>query len=64
MTASIPSPLADVLARIVAPGTPALADALQHLLDHKTKPVGSLGRLEPLARQIGEIGRASCRERV
>lgn len=54
-TASIPSPLADVLARIVAPGTPALADALQHLLDHKTKPVGSLGRLEPLARQIGGI---------
>jgi len=31
----------------------ALAARLQHLLDHKTKPLGSLGRIEGLARQIG-----------
>jgi len=33
----------------------ALAARLQHLLDHKTKPLGSLGRIEVLARQIGLI---------
>ncbi|HZY18079.1 MAG TPA: nicotinate-nucleotide--dimethylbenzimidazole phosphoribosyltransferase [Ramlibacter sp.] len=34
---------------------PVLAARLQHLLDHKTKPLGSLGRLEPLAVQIGLV---------
>ncbi|QIM52301.1 nicotinate-nucleotide--dimethylbenzimidazole phosphoribosyltransferase [Hydrogenophaga crocea] len=33
----------------------ALARALQHALDHKTKPLGSLGRLERLALRIGAI---------
>ncbi|HYF17506.1 MAG TPA: nicotinate-nucleotide--dimethylbenzimidazole phosphoribosyltransferase [Ramlibacter sp.] len=34
---------------------PALAARLRHLLDHKTKPVGSLGRIEALALQIGLV---------
>ena len=33
----------------------ALSLALQHTLDNKTKPLGSLGVLETLARQLGEI---------
>ena len=34
---------------------PALAARLQAALDAKTKPLGSLGRLEALAVQIGQI---------
>ncbi|WP_066270188.1 nicotinate-nucleotide--dimethylbenzimidazole phosphoribosyltransferase [Hydrogenophaga palleronii] len=34
---------------------PELAQALQRALDNKTKPVGSLGRLEALAQRIGLI---------
>jgi nicotinate-nucleotide--dimethylbenzimidazole phosphoribosyltransferase len=34
---------------------PALHSALQAAMDNKTKPVGSLGRLEGLAVQLGEI---------
>lgn len=34
---------------------PALTRALQHRLDQKTKPLGSLGQLEALALRLGEI---------
>ena len=34
---------------------PVLGQALQHKLDHKTKPLGSLGALETLALRLGEI---------
>ena len=34
---------------------PELAQTLQHALDNKTKPLGSLGRIETLAQRIGLI---------
>ena len=34
---------------------PLLTQALQHKLNHKTKPLGALGRLEQLALRIGQI---------
>lgn len=47
MTANLPL-IADI-------ANPALTQALQHKLDHKTKPLGSLGRLEALALTLGQI---------
>ncbi|QID16671.1 nicotinate-nucleotide--dimethylbenzimidazole phosphoribosyltransferase [Nitrogeniibacter mangrovi] len=42
----------------IAPLDDTLVDALRHKIDTKTKPVGSLGRLEALALQLGRIQRS------
>src|SRR3989304_1122928 len=48
------STLHKLLSRIVPPD-PALAARAQAHLDRLTKPPGSLGRLEELARRVGEV---------
>lgn len=43
------------IAQLADIATPALTQALQHKLDNKTKPLGSLGRLEGLALKLGQV---------
>ncbi len=53
MTDDLPAPLTSLIDRIQPRHDAALAARLQQRLDHLTKPVGALGRLEDLALQIG-----------
>jgi nicotinate-nucleotide--dimethylbenzimidazole phosphoribosyltransferase len=47
------------LPHVDATDNPELQAQLQHIIDHKTKPLGALGRLEALALQLGLIQRST-----
>ncbi len=47
------------LPRVDSTAHPVLEAQLRYALDHKTKPLGALGRLEPLALQLGLIQRST-----
>lgn len=55
MHSSLPSDLTACVAAIADLHDAQLASQLQTVLDNKTKPLGSLGRLEALAHQIGML---------
>jgi len=48
------------LPHVSATANPVLEAQLRHALDHKTKPLGALGRLEPLALQLGLIQQSTA----
>ncbi|MCH8179173.1 MAG: nicotinate-nucleotide--dimethylbenzimidazole phosphoribosyltransferase [Proteobacteria bacterium] len=53
--ASIPAVIPSFVPRVPELQDEALRAQLQHLIDHKTKPLGALGALEPLAVQLGQV---------